>query len=318
MPSALTASGIARALVCPAAYALPAVSTPAGIGAARGTLVHAYYEAVNAGVSREEALERVSDLTAREMLAAVDLAEVPVGRAEVAFAWDPRSGKGRELVSSTGHRDYSDLRPGEIAGTVDLLSLDLTRNTALVIDWSTDHDLDVPAKRAQVEVYQLMVARTYGLSQVLGAIGSHRHDGTLAWHRWALDAWDLGEIAARVRSALERIEQTRTVVASGQTPDVSMGSWCRDCKAWLACPGVAQAIRLAQGPGLSVSDKAPDLEQLGTAYDAARLAERWSDHVRELARAQVERAGSLALPGGKRLVQSTDSRGRKSLRVIKA
>ena len=312
MPAAVTASGLARATVCPAAYALPAVETPAGIGAARGAMVHAFYEAVNAGTSREAALAAVTDATVREMLAAIDLAEVPIGRAEVSFAYDWRRGTAREL-SGASHRDYSSLRPGELAGTVDLLSLDLARGTALVIDWSTDHDLDVPAKRAQVEVYQLMVARTYGVQQVLGAIGSHRHDGSLAWHRWALDAWDLGEVGARIKSTLERVEQLRPEVRAGRVPDVVMGSHCRDCRAWLACPGVAGAVRL-----ILATEEQIEPGALGRAYEAARLAERLSDHVRELARLAVEREGALPLPNAKRLIQTTDSRGRKSLRTVRA
>lgn len=313
MPASLTASGLARAAACPASHALPSVATPGGAGARRGTLVHAFYEAVNAGTSRDEALAQVPDATVRAMLAAIDLAEIPVGRAEVAFAYDWRTGRAREL-GSAGHRDYRSARPTEIPGTVDLLALDLPRS-ATVIDWSTDHDLDVPAKRAQVDVYLLMVARAYGLTQVHGAIGSHRHDGALAWHRWGLDVWDLAELGSRVKATVERAEAARALVAVGRTPDVTMGGHCRDCRAFLACPGVAGAVRLfletTSAEGMAPAD-------LGAAYDRVRMAERSIEQLRDAARLAVERDGALPLPGGKRLVSSTDSRGRKSLRTVRA
>lgn len=310
MPARLSASGFARADACPASHALPCVSTPSGAGAERGTQAHAFYEAISAGVSREEALAQVADQRLRQMLAAVDLAEVPVGRAEVAYAYDPRTGQAREL-GGAGRRDYQRAAAHEIPGTVDLVALALPTH-ALVVDWSTDHDLDVPAKRAQVEVYQLMVARTHGLTQVLGAIGHHRHDGTLAWHRWSLDAWDLTEVAARVRRTVERVERARELVATGQTPDVTAGAHCRDCRAWLACPATAQAVALLRG------DPPADPAALGRAYEAARAVERLAEHTRELARAAVERDGALPLGDGRRLICTEDTRGRKSLRAVRA
>lgn len=306
----LSASSLLRARRCPPSAALPQVQY-ATTGTSLGHAVHGYLEALNRGTARAEALAALPE-EARALCAGIEPAEIPLGLPEQAYAYDVHTGRARQL-SGTTTRDYRTLTPSEIAGTADLVCPAAPGEPWTVVDWSTDHDLDVAAKQAQVDVYLLAVARCHGLSVIHGAIACVRLAGPLAWHRWTRDAWDLAELASAVRETWERAQRARAARAAHEhahaapwTPDVTTGAHCRDCRAFLTCPATLAAVRAA-------GEDAP----LGAAYERARAVERWADSVRDRARLAVETDGPLPLPDGRRLIQTTDSRGRRSLRTVR-
>lgn len=318
-----SASAAPRVTACPPSVALPQVSTVRP-GMRLGEAVHAYLEALNRGTSRDAALAAIPDESARELCAGVDSTQVPIGIPEVAYVYDVRTGAARRLTitdTTGGHRGYGDLPDTAIPGTIDLLVEGRAATESdsgvrwTVIDWSTDHDLDVGHKRAQVEVYMLAVARAHRISSIDGAIGTFRLGGALAWHRWTLDGMGLADVAARLRSAHDRAVAAREQRAQHErdhdapwTPDVTRGGHCRDCRAFLSCPATQAMVRAVGVPDAS----------LGAAYLTATVAERWGDEVRAHAKAAVEAQGHVAMPDGKRLVKRTDKNGRTSLRVVRA
>lgn len=306
----LSASSLLRARLCSASAALPQVQR-ATRGTSLGHAVHGFLEALNRGTPRAEALAALPE-EARALCVGIEPAEVPVGLPEQAYAYDVRTGAAR-LLAGTSARDYRSLGPQEIAGTADLVCPAAPGEPWTVVDWSTDHDLDVTAKVAQVDVYILAVARAHGLASVHGAIACVRLAGPLAWHRWTRDALDLADLATGVRETWDRVQRARAARAEHEaahvapwSPGVTVGAHCRDCRAFLACPATTASVR---GAG----EDAP----LGAAYERARTVERWADAVRDRARLAVESEGALPLPDGRRLIQTTDSRGRKSLRAVR-
>lgn len=315
-----SASAAPRVTACPASVALPQVSTVRP-GMRLGAAVHAYLEALNRGTDRAAALAAIPDDAARELCAGVDSTQVPIGLPEVAYVYDVRTGAARRITSDGGHRGYGDLPDTAIPGTIDLLvegrapTADDPGVRWTVIDWSTDHDLDVAHKRAQVEVYMLAVARAHKVSSIDGAIGTFRLGGALAWHRWTLDGMGLADVAARLRTTHDRAVAARAARAQHErdhdapwTPDVTRGGHCRDCRAFLHCPATQAMVRAVGVPDAS----------LGAAYLTATVAERWGKDVREQARNAVEKDGFVPMPDGKRLVKRVDKRGTVSLRVVKA
>jgi hypothetical protein len=287
-----------------------------------GSAVHGYLEALNRGTDRDAALAVIPDAAARELCAGVDPTQVPIGVPEVPYVYDVRTGAARRLTATTGgHRGYGDLSDTAIPGTIDLLVEgrapcgDDPGTRWTVIDWSTDHDLDLDHKRAQVEVYMLAVARAHKLPHIDGAIGTFRLGGALSWHRWSLDGMGLADVAARLRAAHDAAVAARHQRAQHErehaapwTPDVTRGGHCRDCRAMLHCPATQAMVRAVGVPDASI----------GTAYTVAQTAERWGKEVRDHARQVVDANGFVPLPDGKRLVKRTDKRGTVSLRVVRA
>lgn len=312
----LSASSLLRARRCPPSAALPQVQH-ATAGTSLGHAVHGYLEALNRGTARAEALAALPE-EARALCVGIEPAEIPLGLPEQAYAYDVQTGRARQLAGTTA-RDYRTLGPQEIAGTADLVCPAAPGEPWTVVDWSTDHDLDVSAKQAQVDVYLLAVARCHGLPAIHGAIACVRLAGPLAWHRWTRDAWDLAEIATAVRETWERVQRARAARSAHEqahaapwAPDVTAGAHCRDCRAFLACPATQAAVR-----GAGEEQPMGALGALGVAYERARSVERWANAVRDRARLAVETDGPLPLPDGRRLIQTTDSRGRKSLRTVR-
>lgn len=318
-----SASAAPRVTACPASVALPQVSTVRP-GMRLGSAVHGYLEALNRGTARDVALAAIPDDAARELCAGIDSTQVPIGLPEVAYVYDVRSGVARRITATDttgGHRGYGDLPDTAIPGTIDLLvegrapTADDPGTRWTVIDWSTDHDLDLSHKRAQVEVYMLAVARAHRVSSIDGAIGTFRLGGALAWHRWTLDGMGLADVAARLRSTHERAVAARAARAQHErdhdapwAPDVTRGGHCRDCRAFLSCPATQAMVRAIGVPDAS----------LGAAYAVAQTAERWGDEVRAHAKAAVEAQGFVPMPDGRRLVKRTDKNNRTSLRVVRA
>jgi len=303
----LSGSGLGRASACAPAYALPAVRRDS-VDAERGRVVHAHLAAIAEGMRPEVALELVP-ADYRKLCAAIPVADVPRGRAEVALAYDVRTGRVRELTAVD--RAY-DVLEHEVPGTVDLVC-DRGELPPLVIDWKTGHAVDPEEHRAQLEFYGLCVARLHGADEVdvhLGAVGD---DGAIVWTRWHLDLDTLVRVARDVRDAWQAVQlakmDRREHEAESRAPwvpDVNVGPHCKYCPAWDHCP--------AKRASLLTVLKEETLDDVGKAYAVAKDAEQWIEHIRTAAREAVDMRG--ALPTGDGRIIKKDSRG--SLRFARA
>lgn len=297
MPSSLSGSGLARALACPAAYALPE-AREGSADATRGTAVHRFLELVSRGEPTSEHLATLDPET-RAPCGAIDLAEVPVGddvRPEVALAYDVRTGAARELAPR-GHRDYAGRAPTEVTGTADLFFRRAGRWVCR--DWKTSRwDHDVELSRPQLDFYALAWARVHDLDAVTCEIAVIEDSGALRTYAWDHDWETLAGVAERVALAFGRVEAARAARedhertrAARWEPDVAVGAHCRYCPAERACP----ATRALVVSLLGEDPATVDASHLGRAYVAAQRAEKAAERARDLAR---EAAKTGPLPTG--------------------
>ena len=302
MVASLTASAMPRALACPASCALPAVSSTSD-DAQRGTQVHSYLQAIADGTPREDALATVAE-SVRALCERIDTRHVPrSGETEVAMAWDVETGRARRL-DVDGHRQYAPT-PSEIPGTADLVLWAGER--PVVIDWKTTaFDFDLKSATAQLEHYALCVAEIAWADEVECAVGVIADDGAVEWSRWRLDAAALDRARDRARRVWERVQAAR---AHQGEHDVTLGTHCRYCPSWRACPAHVRAVRqLAAGAPPSI-----DADSIGAAYALARAAEQSAEAVREGIKRFVAENGPVK--AGNQLV-SLNKRGALSLRTL--
>lgn len=192
-------------------------SLPPGESAVFGTAVHeaAEYIARHGGLPNIEELAEKHRLTpakakelegcataiARSMELEVD--ELEELRPEVAIAFDPTTGVAREL-RSRHHRDYSDAKSHEIAGSMDLV---IKRNDgALVVrDWKTgfkqSRELDVRTD-PQLLTYALMAHSVYGGARVIVQL-AHVSENGVRIDETEIDIFDLDAHYARLVELLE-------------------------------------------------------------------------------------------------------------------
>lgn len=223
-----TASGLDRAILCPASVTLPqAPMTGAAAGA--GQAIHAYL-----ADPRHDLLAVPEEH--RAACDAIDLAELPAGvewAHEVSLAWDPQTDVGRELGRCLG-RDYSAARPGEFVGTADVVGL--TGSAAHVYDFKTGWGR-VPGPRENWQLRFLALAATRAYGRDCARVGLISLAGDVPrWRVAGLDAMDLDLAAAELRGA-----PSRWVPGA----EVHQGDHCAYCPAWDSCPAKLALFRQA-------------------------------------------------------------------------
>jgi len=301
MAAPLTASALPRALACPASCALPAVSSTSD-EAERGTQVHGFRQLIADGTPADEAINAVAE-SALAICERIDLRHVPRGgETEVAMAWDVQTRSARRLEVD-GHRQYEPTAT-EIPGTADLV---LWTETPVVIDWKTTaFDFDPKSAAAQLEHYALCVAEIAWADEDECAISVIADNGAVECNRWKLDATGLERARDRARRVWDRVQAAR---AHQGELDVTLGTHCRYCPSWRACPAHLRAVRqLAEG-------EVPEItaESIGAAYSIARAAEKSVESVREGIKRFVSEHGPVK--AGNQLV-SLNKRGALSLRTL--
>lgn len=149
-------------------------------------------------------------------------------RHEVGYALDPWAPDARELTMRH-ERDYSDARPGEVCGTVDVID---TRDGLSIMDWKSGRWVDEPQESEQL--LTLAVAAAGAIQHrgpVRAAIVKVNEEGvTPLWAEY--DALRLGEHAAELRNRLE-------LAQAGARP--VPGEWCKRCPSKTTCP--ASSVR---------------------------------------------------------------------------
>lgn len=223
----VSASAIPRLLACPGSAYLP----------------HADYSSKHseAGNERHADQETAADLGSHDELDPRVQALLEPGdqlAAECSFVYDASDDTARAL-GHLARRDYQELRPFEIPGTIDLLVVGERR--VLVVDYKGIEDVDPAAENAQIATYALMVARTTGRDEITVAIiylAAPWRSADVA----TLTTFDLDAHAARLQSLMTSTDRT-----------LRMGKHCKYCPAFLApCPEQQKIGEDAAGGALAV------------------------------------------------------------------
>lgn len=273
----LSASAVPRALACPSSLVLPQQDY---------RTVHA-----DAGTERHAEMEDAADRGDHDALPDVVRELLRPGdrmASEVSFAYDVATDTARELGHVAG-RQYVGLAPYEITGTVDLLIVGNGR--VIVVDYKGFEQVDDALTNTQLRTYALMVARTYGYSEVTVVVVylvANRRP-TVA----TVDETDLKWHAAR----LDQLQ--KTVVLAAKDPDghASVGPQCKYCPAYLSCPK-QEAMRAEVQTGL-VPLRIESLIPLAddeSANDAYELLPQLKLMTQRLTAALIARAHERPIP----------------------
>lgn len=210
-----SASGLWRNEPCPASAVLPA-SARVHADAQEGQLAHAKLEEL-----------------------------APAGsKAEVAFAYDPETGIGRELGQSL-QRDYSGAKASEIPGTSDLVTVE--KDLVRIRDYKTGHGYMVaePKKNLQLLHNALSACSAYGKDK---AVLEVEKTATGDVQAVTLDAFDLTLARYRIRSIWAAVVEAEKQQAAGKQLRVVEGDHCWRCECYARCPAkVELALALSEG-----------------------------------------------------------------------
>lgn len=262
----VTASGLWRAANCDASSVLPHTKSTTD-QSSRGNVLHEFLARVPK-MGREEALEMVpaEHRAACEVLPIDRLPIDPNAYApEVALAFDVETGSARQLGQNMG-RDYSDVKPSEVAGTIDVLGVSETR--VHVLDWKSGWGELIPAQdNWQILFAALAAARTFDRTEAAGALIRLKEDGEVYFDRAEFDELDLDSFEQRLRKLMAHISSldVRTAVPHE-------GPWCRYCPAIASCPAKVALLRAVAKEAL---DEPPDAEFTLSAETAPLVYERF-------------------------------------------
>ena len=225
-----TASKVELAWKCPGAFALP------------------HFEEKHAG--QDEGNERHVDQEA-----AINVGDIPevlaerwpgyTWRAEVSYAIDVATGKGRELGAGIA-RAYDSpgglaaigiepLSPFEISGTSDAEGRGPAGELVIVDRKSFDPNVSRASKNAQLHTLGLAATRAFGLDECEVAI----HHEARALDVAPLDFFNLEAFQVELQGIHERVAVARSKVREGLDLALSPGPHCRWCPAFMGPDGIA-------------------------------------------------------------------------------
>ena len=225
---------------------------------------------------------RAAYLRGREILdALMDAGESWMLVPELAIAYHVETSTARPLKKAH-HRDYSDLRTGEIPATLDLVGA--RRGDLLVLDWKTGLKIEHDGRTTwQMRFCGLAAARMFGASDVrvtLAYIGDS-YQGTPSV---LLDAWDLDEAAQEPRDLWRKIhagpqppkpgphctrdycpligqcEATRAALASLAPTPIERVTRENAAKAWELLPRAEAALKAVKAEILKLASREPKSE----------------------------------------------------------
>jgi hypothetical protein len=298
-----TGSQISRVIRCPGSQGLPHVRSVGGEPQELGNAVHTYLCSISEGVNPIRAAECIEESYTKEaadVCREIDLdllKDVLAGTAEVSLAYSSKSG-GRVLGTSLG-RDYSGVKPGEIAMTIDVLIVG--DDYVIVLDFKTGRTDLGPAKKSdQLLPAAVAAASAYNKPKAFGGY-IYLRDGN-QWRDMAeWDAFDLEAYASKMERMEEELSIVEATVAKGQTPDVTTGNHCKFCPAWNACPAQKSlAIELATGNDAAPFNQALSRGLMAEAWERIKL---YQTMINKVKKAIISEAGRepIALSNGKTL-----------------
>lgn len=231
-------SALHRELKCIASALLPTSGSEGGPAAVRGDTIHAFM-ALRAekghDVARATLPPELQEFVDQIEFEKLPLLDVTTGVAELAMAWNPKTGKVRELARGgklTREQIRALAEPGEMVGIVDYLML--TDAAVVIFDWKTGWTpVEAAATNVQLGAYAFMAAKLFGRDEADVAI-ARLLEGMTHTDQAHLDELDLGAIESRVRQHVQRVELLRK--AGNVVPAPFEGDHCRYCPAMAFCP----------------------------------------------------------------------------------
>jgi hypothetical protein len=241
-----TASGLPRAIPCPASAALPAIPSPPNEHQAAGNARHDFLADVPQ-IGAEAALARVPE-EHREMCARIQLEGLPLhnlAAQEIAVGLDLATGKAREIGRRL-NRKYGPRGLLEFIGTAD--SAFVTDEAVVVDDWKGAWaDVGDLREHWQLRFLALAFAVLWGRKVAIIRRWRIMEDGSHVPSELFLDAKAMSETEAVLTIFIDAWLQACTLVAADKQPDVIPGPHCTDggtCPAFKRCP--AQVGLMAQ------------------------------------------------------------------------
>lgn len=203
---------------------------------------------------------------------------------EQVFAYDVATGKSRVPIS-TGTRDYSDKRPGEIFGTSDLV---WHGSLLTVDDYKTGRRENVEpiATNMQMRFLGLAAARAFGVTEVRVRLVFVSEDG-IETEEATLDELDLCDVAA------ELSEMAGKLVGK---PAPNPGKQCKYCPVVLECPATKATLVKLDAP-MSIEITSP--EHCGFTLQRLKLAKAAIEQIEKAAKQYVRDHGSVPIGNGK-------------------
>lgn len=285
----LTASGLWRHLICIGSAVLERAGET-NEWSERGTGIHGFLLAVSR-IGRDAALAEIKDDKLRSACELLNTARLPVDpklyAAEVAFAFDTRTGRARELGRAID-RDYvgHGATPDDICGSADVVAL-VGTDAVYVGDYKSGFKhLPQPVAMWQFRFLALAAARAYGRDRVLVEIIRLGKDGEPYRIGGEVGLFELAEIAEQLREL--HADQARYAAADVDPPLVT-GSHCSGCESISFCPASTAMIRAASSsndaqalaPLVAIEDKKARKAALGDAVIVGVAAQLTEEHALE-------------------------------------
>lgn len=226
-----SASSLERATRCTASVILPKYEEPESDDSKRGNAIHSWLEL---SIRPLDAPPEPPEFIAKTVKG-IDLNDIRNGGivcgTEVAFAYDIVTGRVRKLDCK--NRQYGDLPPTEVPGTLDLMLVS-PDGTPHAIDYKTGNAQAIGAQHNLQLRFAALVARSLwpAAEQIKVSFAYIGHDGRIVWDTAILDEVDLDETRDALRAAYDRWQQARAV---GKAKTTS-GPHCRHCPSQQACP----------------------------------------------------------------------------------
>jgi len=246
----ITASSIERGKRCPGHATLPHRDVPTKEAEA-GTERHGDREvAINAGDVPSVLTERWPGLT---------------WRAEVKFAYDLSTGKGRELGQGND-RDYSAAGPFELVGTADVVGIGPDK--IVIVDWKSFKEVPRATVNMQLHIAALALSRAHCRIEAEVAIHYENRPMDVA----ALDMIDLDSFGSEIVQIMDEVARVRLAAREGAPVVFVEGRHCEYCPGFYDCPKKkALEQQVLRHPALVHADKAmlpfADDDDAAAAYD---------------------------------------------------
>ncbi len=226
----ITASKIELAMKCQGAFALPGI-IEIHAGQEEGNELHEEHEeAIESGNIPEILRERWPNY---------------LWRAEVSFAIDVSTGKGRVLgvgldraydrAGALAALGIAPLGPFEVSGTADVVGRG-PRGELVIADWkSFDPNVSRAAKNAQLHTLALAATRAFELDECQVALSHMLRPFDVA----DIGPIDLDVFETELRKVFESVAKAKGIVRNGGMVPLTPGTHCRYCPALIGPQGVA-------------------------------------------------------------------------------
>lgn len=307
----VTASASGRLLQCSGHVRLPWVRETSA-AAQEGTDLHALMEDERHD-EHPRTLAAWQAFTAWVEAEGYTLHEAGRDYRERAYALDVDTRQAR-VLRGVGHRDYSDARANEIAGTADLVA-ELVNADGLVtcvVDWKFGAE-PVEADSAQMRTLAAMVCLaqdgdTLGeLPGVLTVIVQSPPDGRAVVRA---NSYSRADLLAHVEALGEAFNDARE-----GTMLLQRGPECRYCPAAGSCPTQLAALSVIVSPG---GPGPITTERAGLIWAELRQAKKRLEAIEDACKALAAEGDGLPLPGGKRLVVVQRTRSSVDAKALEA